>query len=197
MAGARIRPMSEPAPRDVTKLLKAATNGDGQALEELAPLVYDELKRLARQHLRAERPGHTLGATGLVHEAFLKLVGQTRADYTSRSHFFAVASMTMRRILVNWARSKRQLKRGGGAVAISLEDAREPSFDADPGEVLAIDTALERFAVVSERGSRIVECRYFGGLTIDETAEALGVSKATVKREWSAAKTWLKRELSR
>jgi len=181
----------------VTRLLKAATDGDGQALEQVAPLIYDELKSLARHHLRGERPGHTLNATSLVHEAFLKLVGQTRTDYSNRSHFFAIASMTMRRILVNWARGKRQLKRGGGAVDISLDDAQEPAFDADPEEVLAINTALERFAGVSERGCRIVECRYFAGLTVEETAEALGLSKATVKREWALAKTWLKRELSR
>lgn len=184
-------------PSQVTHLLEAFSSGDDSALDELTPLVYDELKRLARHHMRGERAGHTLNTTGLVHEAFLKLAGQSSASYANRAQFFSIASMTMRRILVNWARAKRQLKRGGEAVDLSLDEARVPLTDAAPEDLLAVDGALAKLAELSERAVRVVECRYFAGLTIPETAEALAISPATVKREWTLAKSWLKRELER
>jgi len=188
--------MSGANPGNVTRLLEAANSGDPGALQELTPLVYDELKRLARRHMRGEHAGHTLSTTGLVHESFLKLVGQSNANYVNRSQFFAIASMTMRRILVNWARAKKQEKRGGGAVVLRLEDAPSPLTEAEPERLLAIDAALEQLAKVSDRAVKVVECRYFGGLTIEETASALDIAPATVKREWALAKSWLRRELT-
>jgi RNA polymerase sigma factor (TIGR02999 family) len=188
--------MEAPRRGQVTQLLEAASKGDKGSFEELAPLVYEELKRLARRHMRSESAGHTLSTTGLVHEAFLKLVGQTDASYANRGQFFAIASMTMRRILVNWARAKGRAKRGGDAPILSLEDAPGPFIELDPARLLAIHTALERLSAVTARAARVVECRYFAGLTIDETAEALEISPATVKREWTVAKSWLRRELT-
>ena len=181
--------------KNLTQLLDAARRGDAVAADDLAPLVYDELKRLARYHLRGERSGHTLNTTGLVHEAFIKLVGQN-AHYQNRSHFFAVASMTMRRLLVNWARDKKRQKRGAGVVAEPLEERLEPTTGTDAEQILAVHQALDALQLESKRAAKLVECRYFGGLTIEETAETLEVSPATVKREWRLAKAWLARELS-
>jgi RNA polymerase sigma factor (TIGR02999 family) len=188
--------MSDAEPSEVTQLLASFEWGDEAALEKLTPLVYDELKKLARRHMRGERSGHTLNTTGLVHEAFLKMVGQSGATYVNRAQFFAIASMTMRRILVNWARAKRQQKRGGGATDLNLDEALAPLSDVAPEELLAIDTALTRLSSVSARAVKVVECRYFAGLTIPETADARGISPATVKREWTLARSWLKRELT-
>jgi RNA polymerase sigma factor (TIGR02999 family) len=162
-------------------------------MDRLFPLVYDELRRMAHGQLQRERPGHTLGTTGLIHETYLKLVDQTRVQWRDRGHFFRVASWAMRRILVDYARRYRALRRGGGLERIQID---EELAGAERGDTLvALDEALERLATVSERLSRVVECRYFGGLTAEETAEALGVSSRTVERDWVKARAWLYLEL--
>jgi RNA polymerase sigma factor (TIGR02999 family) len=179
----------------VTGLLREAGRGDRQALDQLVPLVYDTLRGLARQALRRERPGHTLSATALAHEAYLKLVGLDHIAWQDRSHFFAVASRAMRRILVNHAVARKAQKRGGGAVAIELDDiavATESSIE----DVLALNEALGRLESVAPHAVRVVECRVFTGMTIEETAAALDLSPATVKRHWSMARAWLHRELT-
>jgi RNA polymerase sigma factor (TIGR02999 family) len=180
-------------PSEVSRLLLAAHDGDESALERLMPLVYDELHQLARRHLRGERAGHTLQTTALIHEAYLRLVG---ADvlWEGRVHFFAVAANTMRRILVDHARGRLRDKRGGGVVPVTLEDVAVVA--SEPGEdLLALDAALERLAGFDARKARVVELHYFGGLTYDETASALGISAATVDRDLRLAKVWLYREL--
>ena len=167
-------------------------------MDRLFPLVYDQLRRIAHRRLQDERPGHTLGTTGLVHETYLKLVDQTRVEWRDRSHFFRVASMAMRRILVDYARRDRALRRGGGLDRVALDEdaaAIEASIDARGERLLALDEALERLAAVNERLSQVVECRYFGGLTEEETAEALGTSSRTVQRDWAKARGWLYLEL--
>lgn len=181
----------------VTQLLAQIRAGDPGAVERMAPLVYDQLHAIAAAHFRRERPGHTMQPTALVHDAFLRLVDQSRVQWQDRAHFFAVASQTMRRILVDHARAKAAGKRGAGAVRVTADDAL-----AGPGEaialedLLAIDEALEDLARLDAQQARVVELRYFGGLTIEETGEALGVSPATVKRDWSVARAWLHRRLS-
>ncbi len=167
-------------------------------MDRLFPLVYDQLRRIAHRRLQDERPGHTLGTTGLVHETYLKLVDQTRVEWRDRSHFFRVASMAMRRILVDYARRDRALRRGGGLDRVALDEdaaAIEASIDARGERLLALDEALERLAAIDERLSQVVECRYFGGLTEEETAEALGTSSRTVQRDWAKARGWLYLEL--
>ncbi len=187
----RSPPTSERA--QVTDLLLQLRAGDATALDRLLPLVYAELRRLAHSRLQGERPGHTLGTTGLVNETYLKLVDQTRIQWRDRAHFFRVASYAMRRILVDYARRHRALRRGGGLQRISL-DTELPMTER--GETLvALDEALERLARLNERLSQVVECRYFGGLTETETAEALGVTARTVERDWAKARGWLFREL--
>lgn len=183
-------------PPAVTDLVQAAGRGDRAKLDALFPLVYDELRRLARARLRAEGPVHTLQPTALVHEAYFRLAGQHSAGWTSRAHFFAVAAETMRRVLVNHAQARRAAKRGGGATRVELDDAVS-FFETRDVDLEALDEALTRLAAVDPRGSRVVELRFFAGLGIDETAEALGVSPATVKRDWTAARAWLHRELTR
>lgn len=179
---------------DITGLLMAWRAGDAGAVDRLFSLVYDELRAIAHRQLGGERPGHTLGTTSLVHEAYLKLVDQTRAQLTDRAHFFAVAARAMRRILVDYARRHRALKRGGAAAHISLSDA--PLIAAQRADTLvALDEALSRLADVDERLPRVIECRFFGGLTEEETAEALGVTARTVRRDWVKAKGWLSRAL--
>jgi len=179
---------------DITGLLLAWRAGDAGALDRLFPIVYNELRRIAHRQLGGERPEHTLGTTALVHEAYLKLVDQTRAQITDRAHFFAVAARAMRRILVDYARRHRALKRGGDVAQI---DFNEATFTA--GEradtLVALDEALTRLADVDERVSRVVECRFFGGLTEEEAAEALGVTARTVRRDWVKAKRWLAQAL--
>lgn len=179
---------------EVSELLAAWSAGDESARDSLMPLVYDELRRVARRHMRRERPGHSLQTTGLVNEAYLRLAGQRGIEWQTRAHFFSVASEMMRRILVDHARQRQYAKRGGNAIHEPVDDltvaAREPS-----AEILAVDEALVRLATLDERGCRIVELRYFGGLTIDEVAGVLGISPATVKREWTVAKAWLAHEL--
>src|SRR5689334_194186 len=199
--------------RPVTQLLSQWRSGNQKALGELTGIVYQELRALAQRHLRRERPNHTIQRTALVHEAFVRLVNQQSVDWQSRAHFFALASNLMRRILVDHARARLASKRGGGAVAVSLDDLMAPldaettgspqipepqHFDGETDDdVAAIDEALTKLSGLDDRQARIVEMRYFGGLTIEETAQALEISDATVKREWTLARAWLKRELSR
>ena len=183
------------SPNGVTQLLQEWSNGNQAALDQLIPIVQTELHRLAQRYLRRERRGHTLQTSALVNEAFLQLVGQ-HVSWQNRAHFFGVAAQLMRRILVEYARDKKRLKRGGEWQRISLGDAAEtaPAEDAD---LLALDDALHSLAALDPQQSRIVELRYFGGLTIAETAEVLGVSHSTIEREWSLARAWLRRELSK
>lgn len=183
----------------VTDWLVRWRNGDREALEGLVPLVYDELRRVARRQLRRESPSHTLSATALVHEAYLRLLQRRQVAATDRNSFLAIAAHTMRRILVDHARSRTRCKRGGEERAISLTGGREVPLlnDGEVEEVLAIDVALERLAQVDERAYRVIECRIFAGFTLDETAEAIGLSGKTVQRTWAAARAWLRKELGR
>jgi RNA polymerase sigma factor (TIGR02999 family) len=180
----------------ITQLLHRIKEGDEQALDRLLPLVYDELRSLARSHLSRERPGHTLGPTALVHEAYLRLERQEAVRPETRAHFFAIASNTMRRILVEYARARKRVKRGGGAEHLSLDEARSALSVEEADEVLALNDALEGLTKINDRGSRIVEMRYFGGLSVEETAEALGLSVRTVHRAWVSARAWLQKEMS-
>jgi RNA polymerase sigma factor (TIGR02999 family) len=181
--------------RDVTDLLLSWRQGDAAALDRLIPLVYDELRRMARRHLRGESPGHALQATALVHEVYLRLVDVNRMTLASRAHFFGVAATLMRQIVVDYARRQRADKRGGGATMLSLDEA-SPSVGTPSVDVLALDEALDALSAIDARQCRVVELRFFAGLNIDEAAEALGVSPATVEREWALAKAWLHRRLS-
>ena len=172
------------------------SNGDQSALDQLMPLVYDELRRLARHYMIRERPGHLLQTTALVHEAYLRLIDQTQVHWQNRAHFFAIAAQMMRRILVDHARGQLYAKRGGGARRISLDHVSVVSEER-AADVIALDDVLNGLAEIDPQQSRVVELRFFGGLTVEETAEVLGLSPATVKREWSAAKAWLQQELSK
>jgi RNA polymerase sigma-70 factor, ECF subfamily len=187
--------MDSPASHDVTQLLVAWTNGDQAARDQLISVVYEELYRLARRYMRKESPGHTLQTSALVNEAFLRLVEQRNVRWQNRSHFFAIAAQMMRRILVDYARSRSYAKRGGGAQALTLDEELIVS-DQRSDEVVAVHEALEELAKFDARKSQIVELRFFGGLTIDETAEVLGVSPGTVMADWTVAKAWLRREIS-
>jgi RNA polymerase sigma factor (TIGR02999 family) len=181
---------------DVTDLLLSWRKGDAAALDRLVPLVYDELRRVARRQLRGESPGHALQATALVHEAYLRLVDVDRMTLTSRAHFFGVAATLMRQIVVDYARRQRADKRGGGVTMLSLDEA-SPAAWTSSVDVLALDEALDALSAIDVRQCRVVELRFFAGLTIDEAATALGISPATVEREWALAKAWLFRRLSR
>jgi RNA polymerase sigma factor (TIGR02999 family) len=183
---------SAPDGQDVTGLLLAAEGGSADAVDRLLPLVYDELKVLASGYLRGERPDHTLQTTGLVHEAYLRLVDQQRTTWRNRGHFFGIAAQAMRRILVDHARRRNARKRDAGR-PVTLDDDLVPG--PGPAEVLGVDEALERLGRLDARQARIVELRYFAGLSVEETASALELSPATVKREWTSAKAWLQREL--
>jgi RNA polymerase sigma factor (TIGR02999 family) len=187
-----------PAPGEVTQLLSEYRGGKREALDRLLPIVYGELRSMAARYLRAERGDHTLQPTALVHEAYVRLVGQRDVDWQNRAHFFGVAAQIMRRLLVDHARTSRRRKRGGGDLKIPLEEAGELADGGVGGDVdlVALDDALERLAALSPKQSRIVELRYFGGLSIEETAEVLGVSTMTVKRGWAMARAWLHRELT-
>jgi len=192
-------PVPPPDPAHVTGLLLAWGGGDASALEALLPAVYAELRVQARRAMRHETPGHTLQTTALVHEAYLRLVDQQRVGWQNRAQFFGVAAQLMRRILVDHARARLAEKRGGGAAAVTLSDvaAADPTTGGGDGvDVLAVHEALERLAALDPDQARVVELRYFGGLTIEETAAALGISPATVKREWAVARGWLRRELA-
>ena len=186
--------MTTPSRQDVTDLLIEWGKGDQEALNQLMPLVYDELHRLASRHLRHERPGHTLQTTALVHEAYLKLVDQKNMTWQNRVQFFAASAQVMRHILVDHARSRRALKRGGENLRLSLDEAKVSSEEKD-ADLLSLNEALNSLAVIDPQQGRVVELRIFGGLTVEETAEALGISTRTVKREWSMAKAWLHRQL--
>lgn len=179
----------------VTQLLSDLQGGRSSAAEELLPLVYQELRRIAAAYMRRERANHTLQATALVHEAFLQLVDQTRVDWKNRAHFFGVAAQLMRRILVEHARTRGAQKRGGSAAKLSLEEAIN-YFPQKDLTLLALDDSLKELEKLDERQSRIVELRFFGGLTTEETSEVMGVSTATVEREWRSAKAWLHSQLS-
>jgi len=187
--------MDSPAPHDVTQLLVAWTNGNQAARDQLMSVVYEELHRLARRYMRRESPGHTLQTSALVNEAFLRLVDQRNVHWQNRSHFFAIAAQMMRRILVDYARSRSYAKRGGGARALTLDEELIVS-DERSDEVVAVHEALEELSKFDARKSQIVELRFFGGLSIDETAEVLGVSPGTVMSDWTMAKAWLRREIS-
>jgi len=179
----------------VTELLVRWRQGDQAALDRLLPLVYGELHRIADRHLRRERVGHTLQATALVNEAYLRLVGERGVEWQNRAHFYAIAARRMRHILVEHARARDAEKRGGGQYMLSLSKADRFTPRGDVN-LLALDEALARLQELDERKSRVVELRYFGGLSIEDTAEVLGISPATVKREWSMARAWLRRELA-
>lgn len=179
---------------DITALLRAWRLGDREALEQLAPLVYSELHRLARLKLRQERRDHSLQATALVHEAYLRLAGLKAIDWQNRAHFFAISARMMRRVLLDLARSRRYQKRGGGAARVVFTDERLPAA-ARSHDIAALDDALEALARIDQRKSQVVELRFFGGLTLLETAAALHVSPETVSRDWRFARTWLLKEL--
>ena len=181
-------------PHDVTELLLAHGEGRTGAFDQLLPLVYHDLRRLARAQLRRRAPGATLDTTGLVHEAYLKLVDQSRASWRDRGHFFAVSAMAMRHILVDHARRRTRHKRGGEASVLPLDEARV-AIARDAEQLVALDLALQRLQQVDERLVRVVECRYFAGYSEQETAEALGVSLRTAQRDWLKARAWLRREL--
>jgi RNA polymerase sigma factor (TIGR02999 family) len=171
-------------------------NGDQAALEKITPIIYDELRRLAGCYMRRQRPGHTLQTTALVNEAFLKLIDGKRVSFKDRAHFFAVAARAMRQILIDHARSHNYAKRGGGALKVELDEAAVMA-EQQASELVALDEALKELAGVDERKSRVVELRFFGGLSIPEVAEVLGVSEPTVQREWRMAKAWLHNEMSK
>ena len=186
--------MAKPVSKNVTQLLHAWGKGDEAARDELIPLVYDTLRRIARHQLRGERAGHTLETTALINEAYLKLVEQS-VSWQSRAHFFGIAARLMRQLLVDYARARQRLKRGGDMQQISLTDAAGIAQD-QAVDLLALDDALQILTEVDPQSSRIVELRFFGGLTIEETAQVMGISTPTVERGWRAARAWLQTELS-
>jgi RNA polymerase sigma factor (TIGR02999 family) len=187
--------LMQPPSEQITQLLQSWSQGDQGAIDKLVPLVYDELHRLAHRYMADERPGHTLQTTELVNEAYLRLVDSAHANWEGRAHFFGVCAQVMRRILVDWARSRQALKRGGDVRALDLDEAlavaKQPGMD-----LVAIDDALKALAAVDPRKSQVVELRFFGGLSVKEAAEVLKVSPETVQRDWKLAKSWLRRELS-
>jgi len=188
-----------PAPsKQVSELLLHWGNGDRKALEAVLPLVYDELRRLARYHLRQQRPNHTLQTTALVHEAYLRLAEEKSLQLENRAHFLGIAAQLMRWILVDYERSRRAAKRGGGVTLLTLDQSiASPRLQERDVDILALNEALERLAALDSQQSQIIELRYFGGLSIEDTSEFLGISPATVKRAWASARAWLLREMSR
>src|SRR5262245_1038546 len=184
-----------PEPAEVTRLLVEWNNGDQTALEQLLPLVNAELRRLAAGYMRREKPGHTLQTSALVNEAYLRLIDQQHVSWQNRAHFFGIAAQLMRRILIDHARSHQYAKRGGGALKVSLDEAAAATVER-AAELLAVDQALEKLTAMDARKGRIVELRFFGGLSLEETAHVLGISSPTVQREWRAAKAWLHRMLT-
>jgi RNA polymerase sigma factor (TIGR02999 family) len=188
--------MARTSVQEITQLLLAWGQGDEKALEKLMPLVHDELRRMARRYMNRQPPGHTLQTTALVNEAYLRLIDASQVRWQDRAHFFAVSAQLMRRILVDFARAKTNLKRGGGARQLSLEQAMEVSNER-AADLVALDDALKALENMNPRQCRIVELRYFGGLSEEETAEALKISERTVRRDWSLARAWLYRELSK
>ena len=187
---------SHPSPPSstISQLLESVRKGDADAAFTLMPLLYNELHRLAMHYMRSERQGHTLQATALVNEAYLKLIDQREANWESRSHFIAVAAQVMRNVLIDHARGRQRVKRGGLQQKVPLEDVVLIS-EEQTDDLIALDTAMKRLEEIDARQSRIVELRYFGGLTVEQTAEVLGISPKTVKRDWAVARAWLHREL--
>lgn len=188
--------MTSPSPDEVTQLLLDWSSGDKAALDKLMPLVYEELRRLAHHYMGRERPGHTLQTTAIVNEAYLQLIDQKNVQWQNRAHFFGIAAHLMRRVLASYARSRHYAKRGGGARQVSLEEAMIVSEER-AADMVTLDDALTALAEIDQRKSQIVEMRFFGGLTVEDTAEVLGVSPGTVMRDWTMAKAWLRREISR
>jgi len=182
-------------PREISQLLRSWSDGNSDAFEELLPLVYDELHRQAHRYLRREREGHTLQTTALIHEAYLNLIKQNCVNFQNREHFFAISANLMRRILVNYANSRHRQKRGGRDENIELDESILIATQSKDLDLLALDEALTRLAKMDEQQARIVELRYFGGLTIEETSEVMGIAPATIKRDWNLTKAWLYREL--
>jgi RNA polymerase sigma factor (TIGR02999 family) len=188
--------MKKPPPNEITERLIAWGAGDRAAFDQLLPVVYRELRRMAGNYLRQENPGHTLQPTALVHEAWLRLIDQERVDWRNRAQFFGVAAQMMRRILVDHAKARHREKRGGDAVKLSLDDVINLSRER-AAELLALDDALDELMRVDERKSRVIELRYFGGFSVEETAQILGVSPETVMRDWKMAKAWLYQQIGR
>jgi len=182
--------------RQVTELLVRWRKGDRQALDALIPLVYGELRRIAQHFLQREKPGHTLQSTALVHEAYVRMVGQNLPEWQSRAHFFGIAAQLMRQILVDHARARQAAKRGGDVFKLSLDESTAMPEQRDL-DLIALDDALKSLTELDPQQSRIVELRYFAGLTIEDTSEVLGISPATVKRDWATARAWLQREMMR
>ncbi len=188
--------MSLPSAHEVTELLQAWSAGDEKALEKLAPLIYEELHRTAHRYMAREQTGHTLQTTALANEVYLRLVKVRQIDWQGRAHFFAVCAQMMRRILTDFARSRRYLKRGGGAAHVSFDEGLFPQNDRHP-DIVALDEALSVLTSIDRRKGQVVELRFFGGLSVEETAKILDVSVETVHRDWKFAKVWLLRELTR
>jgi RNA polymerase sigma factor (TIGR02999 family) len=188
---------SEPKAHEITQILREWSEGNREALERLLPLVYNELHRQASRYLRRERPGHTLQTTALINEAYLKLIEQKNVAWQGRTHFFALAANAMRQILVDYARTKHRLKRGGEMQKLHLDEALAIAADERNIDLMALDEALTRLEKIDRQQARIVELRYFSGLSLEETAEALHISRATAAREWAMARAWLHRELTR
>ena len=182
--------------QEITQLLLAWNQGDEQALNRLVPLVHGELHRLAHRYMAGERPGHPLQTTALINEAYLRLIDSSRVRWQNRAHFFAVSAQLMRRILVDVARARAKLKRGGDAIQVSLDEAMDMPRDPGP-DLIALDDALTMLAAFDERKSKVIELRFFGGMSVEETAEVLGISPMTVMRDWGLAKVWLLRELEK
>jgi RNA polymerase sigma-70 factor (ECF subfamily) len=188
------KPLNEPAPHEITKLLKDWSGGDSTALDRLIPLVHDELHQLAHQHMRRERAGHVLQTSALINEAYLRFADQSEVTFENRAHFFGIAARLMRQILVDEARRRNSAKRGGGAIQVSLAEATSVAQE-QAANVVALDDALKNLERIDARQSEIVELRFFGGLSVDETAEVLKVSPATVSRDWTFARAWLRNEM--
>jgi RNA polymerase sigma factor (TIGR02999 family) len=187
--------MNQASRDELNRLLSTAETGDAKAADELVSIVYDELRRLAQKYFRDERPGHTLQPTALVHEAYLRLVDQSRVSYQGRRHFLAAAARTMRRVLVDYARHKGRQRRGGGQRPLAIDTELSPAEVGDHG-ILEIDDALARLAQLNERQASVVEMRFFGGMSVDEVADQLGVSRRTVEDDWTHAKAWLRLRMS-
>lgn len=183
------------APQSVTQLLDEGSKGNKEALDQLLPIVYDELRRQAARYLRQELPGHTLQTTALIHEAYIRLIDQRNVQWQNRAQFFGIAAQLMRRILVDHARTKKRVKRGGSNLRVSLNEALAVTKGSEV-DLIALDEALDKLAEIDPQQSRVVELRFFSGLSVAETAEVLDISPATVKRDWSVAKAWLYREIS-
>jgi RNA polymerase sigma factor (TIGR02999 family) len=187
--------MNQPASQEITRLLLAWGSGDKAALDALMPIVHEELRRLAKRYMRRQNPGHTLQTTALVNEAYLRLIDSSRVRWQDRTHFFAISARLMRRVLVDFARAGNSLKRGGEQIQITLDERIEAPFEKEMN-LVELDEALQKLAKLSQRQSRIVELRYFGGLSEEEIAETLEISTRTVRRDWNLARAWLYRELN-